>query len=109
MGAGYPWRVSVARLTRTHPSTHRRDAPECTTGKKTLTFTLTELTFAITNLTRNTTPGKDGIHNKLLRNLIPECTAALLDYFNHCWTTIGPLNGNMPKSRSFRNQGSQSP
>lgn len=50
-------------------------------------FTLTELTFAISNLTRNTTPGKDRIHNKLLRNLSPECTAALLDYFNHCWTT----------------------
>lgn len=44
-----------------------------------------ELHAALAKLTRNTSPGKDRITNKLLRNLSQSATTALLQYYNDCW------------------------
>ncbi|XP_072144452.1 uncharacterized protein [Dermacentor andersoni] len=48
-------------------------------------FTQAELHAALAKLTRNTSPGKDRITNKLLRNLPQYATTALLQYYNDCW------------------------
>lgn len=59
-------------------------------------FTIVEIEAAVQSLTRNTTPGKDKIPNKLLRNLDTTALEALLDYINEHWTAGKiPLNGNM--------------
>ncbi|XP_065304893.1 uncharacterized protein [Dermacentor albipictus] len=44
-----------------------------------------EIHVALSKLTRNTSPGKDWIVNKQLRNLPPQATEALLRYYNECW------------------------
>ncbi|KAM7306137.1 uncharacterized protein ISCGN_009878 [Ixodes scapularis] len=46
-------------------------------------FTTTEITHAVVTLTRNTAPGKDGIQNRLLRDLNPDSLEDLTTYFNH--------------------------
>ncbi|XP_037518279.1 uncharacterized protein LOC119395058 [Rhipicephalus sanguineus] len=48
-------------------------------------FTEAELFAALSTLTRNTSPGKDRIINKHLRNLPQQASEALLQYFNKCW------------------------
>ncbi|XP_049517651.1 uncharacterized protein LOC125943178 [Dermacentor silvarum] len=48
-------------------------------------FTQAELHAALAKLTRNTSPGKDRITNKLLRNLPQSAATALLQYYNDCW------------------------
>nr|XP_050045986.1 uncharacterized protein LOC126542912 [Dermacentor andersoni] len=40
---------------------------------------------ALSMLARNISPGKDSTINKNLRNIPPQATAALLQYFNACW------------------------
>lgn len=54
-------------------------------------FSLAEIEAAVFTLTRNTTPGRDKISNKLLRNLDHAALENLLDYINDCW-----LAGSMP-------------
>ncbi|KAH6938112.1 hypothetical protein HPB50_007031 [Hyalomma asiaticum] len=56
-------------------------------------FKQAELCAALSRLTRNTSPGKDHIVNKHLRNLPQRATEALLQYFNECWE-----NGEIPAS-----------
>nr|XP_050033043.1 uncharacterized protein LOC126529557 [Dermacentor andersoni] len=48
-------------------------------------FTQAEIHVALSKLTRNTSPGKDRIVNKHLRNLPQQATEALLCYYNGCW------------------------
>ncbi|KAH7968803.1 hypothetical protein HPB52_011311 [Rhipicephalus sanguineus] len=48
-------------------------------------FTPAELQVAISKLTRNTSPGKDRIVNKRLRQLPNHALTALLRYYNECW------------------------
>ncbi|KAH9366451.1 hypothetical protein HPB48_022999 [Haemaphysalis longicornis] len=48
-------------------------------------FTLTELTAVFARLTRNTTPGKDNITYRVLRNLDEETLQELLTLFNAHW------------------------
>lgn len=48
-------------------------------------FTIAEIEAVVQNLTRNTTPGKDKIPNKLLRNLDTTALEALLEYINEHW------------------------
>nr|XP_050028301.1 uncharacterized protein LOC126523929 [Dermacentor andersoni] len=48
-------------------------------------FTQAEIHVALSKLTRNTSPGKDRIANKHLRNLLPQATEAFLRYYNECW------------------------
>lgn len=48
-------------------------------------ITITEVQQALHALTRNTTPGKDKINNKLLRNLDDGTIQSLTDLFNHHW------------------------
>ncbi|XP_037501353.1 uncharacterized protein LOC119375243 [Rhipicephalus sanguineus] len=47
--------------------------------------TETELEAVISKLTRNTSPGKDRIVNKHLRQLPNQALMALLRYYNECW------------------------
>ncbi|KAH6920848.1 hypothetical protein HPB50_028164 [Hyalomma asiaticum] len=56
-------------------------------------FTLAELHGAIAKLTRNTSPGKDRIVNKHLRQLPNKALTALLQYYNECWD-----KGELPAS-----------
>lgn len=48
-------------------------------------FTIQELEQALARLTRNTTPGKDRITNKTLRNLDDETLSSILTLFNKHW------------------------
>ncbi|KAG0432999.1 hypothetical protein HPB47_020326 [Ixodes persulcatus] len=54
-------------------------------------FSLAEIEAAVYTLTRNTTPGRDKIPNKLLRNLDHVALENLLEYINDCW-----LAGSLP-------------
>lgn len=54
-------------------------------------FSIAEIEAAAYNLTRNTTPGRDKIPNKLLRNLDHAVLENLLVYINECW-----LAGSLP-------------
>ncbi|KAG0443571.1 hypothetical protein HPB47_014769 [Ixodes persulcatus] len=54
-------------------------------------FSLAEIGAAVYTLTRNTTPGRGKIPNKLLRNLDHVARQILLDYINDCW-----LRGSLP-------------
>lgn len=56
-------------------------------------FTLAELHGAIAKLTRNTSPGKDRVVNKHLRQLPNKALTALLQYYNECWD-----KGELPAS-----------
>lgn len=56
-------------------------------------FTRSEIEAAISQLTRNTSPGRDRITNKLLRNLPATNIDELLRYINDCWE-----KGNIPQS-----------
>lgn len=54
-------------------------------------FTVAEIQAAVHNLTRNTTPGRDKVPNKLLRNLDNITLENLLTYINLQW-----MNGTLP-------------
>lgn len=54
-------------------------------------ITIQEIETTVQGLTRNTTPGKDKIQNKLLRNLDPIALKNLLTYMNEHW-----MNGTLP-------------
>nr|XP_050030525.1 uncharacterized protein LOC126526712 [Dermacentor andersoni] len=56
-------------------------------------FTKSEIVAALRNLTRNTTPGRDKINNKTLRNLDDGATESLLKFINESWE-----NGSIPAS-----------
>ncbi|KAH6927752.1 hypothetical protein HPB50_007734 [Hyalomma asiaticum] len=64
-------------------------------------FTLAELHGAIAKLTRNTSPGKDRIVNKHLRQLPNKALTALLQYYNECWDK-GELPASWKHSEVFR-------
>ena len=51
-----------------------------------LPFSLKELKLRVSELS-NTAPGPDQIHNEILKHLPDETLQALLDIFNHFWTT----------------------
>lgn len=48
-------------------------------------FEITEVWTALHSLTRNTTPGQDGLTNKMLRNLDDNSIEALTTFFNTHW------------------------
>lgn len=48
-------------------------------------FIISEIETVVRNLTRNTTPGKDPITNKYLRNLAIPALEAVLEYINSQW------------------------
>ncbi|KAH7967631.1 hypothetical protein HPB52_001401 [Rhipicephalus sanguineus] len=59
-------------------------------------LTPAELQAAISKLTRNTSPGKDRIVNKHLRQLPNQALTALLRYYNECWEK-GELPATSPR------------
>ncbi|KAM7303068.1 uncharacterized protein ISCGN_018576 [Ixodes scapularis] len=50
-------------------------------------FSRAEIVAALRNLTRNTTPGRDRVNNKTLRNLDDRATECLLKHINESWET----------------------
>ncbi|KAH6940158.1 hypothetical protein HPB50_025966 [Hyalomma asiaticum] len=64
-------------------------------------FTLAELHAAIARLTRKTSPGKDRIVNKHLRQLPNKALTALLQYYNECCDK-GELPASWKHSETWR-------